>query len=176
MMMMRCDDDNLLIYMSPLRVIDHIAICVLYQPSRTNWQLSLTTSCRPPSHAHSTPHCVLWCSEFHCCTVLWCDEFHFCTELGCAVVSCGSTCYLCRDVLCSAYMSWRGVLHCVAWYPVCAIQVLCIALWDALSLWLSVLYCAVLSRSEVLWCDVAYSNILSCALQSFVVLFSAVLF
>ena len=33
------DDDNLLIYINPIGVINHIAICMFHQPSQSSWQL-----------------------------------------------------------------------------------------------------------------------------------------
>ena len=52
------DDDNLLIYINPLGAINHIAICVFYQPSRSSWQLSHYIIQTPSPHAHSIPNTI----------------------------------------------------------------------------------------------------------------------
>ena len=133
--------DKLLIYINPWEAINDIAISLSYQPSRSNWQLSLTTSYRPPSHAHSTPRCVLlwwvpllywagmrcgvvridifmpWCVVFSIYFVPWC--FALCCVISCVrdtgIMNCVMRCtflVLICAVLCCVISQQSAMMCC----------------------------------------------------------------
>ena len=149
-------DDNLLICISPLGVVNHIAICMFYKPSRSNWQLSLSPLQTPFPCTFKSSLCsvVLSSTVVLCCgalsstfvlswDALWCrvDRHVIYAVMYCVQLICRDVvfCTVLRDILCALY---RYYALCYEMHFPC--DYLCCA----------VLCCVISQRSTMMCCGV----------------------